>query len=270
MGFSYLGGEYWSQVTRDERFFCQRLFELVRSESEEAFVRYISKTLGLNLQIDGEWEIGFEVCFYRDLWQHRERKCRLYSPKRTFDLCLFGDRAIVIIEAKAAGGFDKDQNAVFERDVARVQKLTGVEQVLLIGFCSSQCDVEPALAATFKHKILRWNDLAAHFGGDAILSRADEVYEHQEAFASMGCNSDNRMSGSELLEAFHNGADWWVGRGGGATGERFRKDIRTGRWRDQIYEVNTKSTKPPSSNYFRIKEFVQAVAPGGLDKYRTK
>jgi hypothetical protein len=30
-----------------------------------------------------------------------------------FDLCLFGERAIVIIEAKAAGGFDADQNAVF-------------------------------------------------------------------------------------------------------------------------------------------------------------
>jgi len=271
MGFDYLKGNRWSQVTRDERFFCQRLYELVRSESTEAFVGYITDALGLDLTTGGEWEIGFEVCFYRDLWQLDGRKGRLYSPKRTFDLCLFGENEIVIIEAKAAGGFDQDQNAVFEKDIAEVQKLTGIENVLLVGLCSSKYIVETDLSATFQDRILRWKDLAERFGGDEILARADEVYEHHEAFSSRGRNSDIRLSGSALLEAFRGGAEWWVGRGGGGiTGERFSGDVRTGRWKTQIYEVNTKSAEPPSTNYFGLEEFVQAVRPEETDTTETE
>ena len=39
-----------------------------------------------------EWEPAFEACFYRDIWQLRGREGELYSPKRTFDLCLFFGR----------------------------------------------------------------------------------------------------------------------------------------------------------------------------------
>jgi hypothetical protein len=260
MGFDYLKGKRWSQVTRDERFFCQRLYELIRSEPSEAFVDYINKTLSLDLPLVGEWEIGFEVCFYRDLWQLEEQKGILYSPKRTFDLCLFGENDIVIIEAKAAAGFDQDQNAVFEKDIDEVKKLTRIEHVLLIGLCSSKYDVDADLSATFNGRILRWKDLSERYGDDEILARADDVYERREAFSSRGRNSDIKLSGNALLEAFLGGADWWVGRGGGGlTGERFSEDIRTGRWKTQIYEVNTQSSEPPSPNYFGLDEFAKAV-----------
>jgi hypothetical protein len=270
MGFNYLENKRWSQVTRDERFFCQHLFQLVRSESAEVFADYISQFLSLGLSNDGEWEIGFEVCFYRDLWHLKGRKGELYSPKRTFDLCLFGEKDIVIIEAKAATGFDQSQNAIFAHDVDKVQELTRVDNVLLVGLCSSIYPIETEVIGVFNNKILRWKDLAARYGGDEILTRADKVYENQDSFSSFGLNSDNRLSGSALVKAFHEGNELWVGRGGGFNGERLREDIRTGRWKTHIYEVNTTSTEPPSSNYFRLKEFVQAVAPEAVGKDYTE
>ena len=270
MGFEYFDGSRWAQVTRDERFFCQRLYELVNVKSTENFVQYLSDSLDLNLPIGGEWEIGYEVCFYRDLWQQRDRKGKLYSPKRTFDLCLFGESAIVIIEAKAAGGFDKDQNEIFKRDIAEVQRLTQVENVQLIGLCSSKYEMDESSKSTFGDKVIRWKDLAGQYDKDEILNRADDIYEKSEAFANRGRNSDIKLSGVVLLEAFQGGAEWWVGRGGGGiSGERFLEDLRTGRWRTQVYEVSTKSDEPPSSNYFGLADFAQAVKTGGLETKKT-
>ncbi len=68
MGFEYLNGKFWSQVTRDERFFCQRLFELIKSETAGSFVRYLCETHNLVVPVEGEWEVGFEGSFWEDLW----------------------------------------------------------------------------------------------------------------------------------------------------------------------------------------------------------
>jgi len=35
MGFSYLGGKYWSEITRDERTFCAYLFHAFKDEPQE-------------------------------------------------------------------------------------------------------------------------------------------------------------------------------------------------------------------------------------------
>lgn len=265
MGFEYLDGKRWAQVTRDERFFCQRLYELVKSGPVENFVRYISNRLRLGLPSGGEWEIGYEVCFYRDLWQLRNREGKLYSPKRTFDLCLFGESAIVIVEAKAAGGFEPGQNRVFKKDIDEIRHQTGVEDVHLVGLCSSKCELDADSEATFQGKVLRWKDMALHFGEDVILARADDVYEPNKAFSASGRNSEINLSGAILLAAYQGGAEWWVGRGGGGVaGDRFREDVRTGRWKTRVYEVNTKADVPPSSNYFGLDEFVRAVNQGAL------
>ena len=262
MGFNYLEGRRWADVTREERFFCQRLYEQVRREGAERFAAYVSDRLGMALPREGEWEIGFEVCFYRDLWQHRGREDRLHSPKRTFDLCLFGQRAIVIIEAKAAETFEKNQNARFEEDVAHVRELTGVERVELIGLCSSRYTVGAARAAAFDNRILRWNDLAARYDGDAVLRRADAVYESKRASASPGKNADAKLTGAALLGAFRNGKRYWVGCLGGLTGKRFSQEIRSGKWETRIYDVNTTAPELPSRNFFSLEAFAHAVEQG--------
>ena len=38
MGFRYLNGKRWAQVTREERFFCQHLFGLLVEDRDNAAV----------------------------------------------------------------------------------------------------------------------------------------------------------------------------------------------------------------------------------------
>lgn len=259
MGFTYLKGRLWSQVTREERFFCQCLYQHINAETPARFVEFLRSDHRLDVPAEGEWEAGFEVCFYRDLWQLHGREGRLYSPKRTFDLCLFHERAIVIIEAKAAEGFDPGQNASFVRDIGEVARLTQINNVKLVGLCSSKYVGERGRDAGFTGPILRWRDLAHHYGEDEILLRADEIYEDRGVFLNFGRNSDVKLSGAALLDAFQGGAGWWVGRGGGLLGDSFQEDIRTGRWQFQRYEVNTTAAERPSANYFSLTEFAAAV-----------
>ena len=68
-----------------------------------------------------------------------------------------------------------------------------------------------------------------------------------------------KYTGEELVEAFRTGANWWVGRSGGIRGTLFRRDVETGQWRERTYEVNTAATKPPSSNFFELRSFIDSV-----------
>jgi len=266
MGFSYLEGKNWTEVTRDERFFCQRLYELIKEESAEVFIEYLSMDLGLGISLKGEWEVGYEVCFYRDLWQLKGRKGSLFSPKRTFDLCLFGETTFIIIEAKAAGCFDPDQNNTFRNDMKEVEKLTGVKNVRLIGLCSSKCDLDKSSEATFGKNVIHWKTLSERYNNDEVLARADDIYQPSKPFVNRGRNSNIKLSGAALLEAFKGGASWWVGRGGGGLkGELFKKDILSGKWKTQNYEVNTVSEEPPSPNYFELAKFFEAIEASQSD-----
>jgi hypothetical protein len=269
MGFKYFQGKRWSKITRDERFFCQRLYELINNETPKKFVKYLCSDYGLDVPVDGEWEVGYEVCFYRDLWQYRGRPGELFSPKRTFDLCLFGEKAIVIIEAKAAEGFDYNQNIAFMRDIDEVAKLTQVESIApvvkLVGLCSSRYKTGDEVAETFKGLVLNWKDLAARYDGDEILLRADNVYEQREPFSKSGRRSTAKHTGADLLKAFRGGVSWWVGRSGGINGAKFQSDLKTGQWQIQQYEVNTQDDQQPSRNYFSLVDFVKAVEKADLD-----
>ena len=262
MGFAYFDGMRWNEITREERFFCQRLYQRIDEESPERFVAYLRDAHGLEIDGGGEWEAGYEVCFYRDLWHLKGRPGRPYSPKRTFDLCLFGQRSILIIEAKAAVEFTREQTDVFHEDLRQVALHTGIADVRLLGLCSSRCPIDDGTRALFNGPIFYWKDLAAHYGGDEILQRADDVYEPGQAFAAHGRHADTRLSGQALFDAARGGPLWWVGRSGGLHGEAFLGDVRTGRWRKQNYEVNTTAAVAPSPNWFAVAAFAQAVERG--------
>ena len=52
----------------------------------------------------------------------------------------------------------------------------------------------------------------------------------------------------------------WVGCAGGLNGSRLQEQVRTGRWRDQPYEVLFVGSKPNHSNWFSVNDFVRVVS----------
>jgi hypothetical protein len=258
MGLRYFAGKSWSEITREERVFCLHLYLRARDFGPNRFVQYFNDHLGLRANPDANWEIAYEVCLYRDLWHHRGRQGSLFSPKRTFDLCLFSDDHIIVIEAKAQQPFDDEQVRVFARDKAQIVRETGVARASLLGVGSSRCAIPATIQASFDAPIMTWRELARVFDDDAILYRADDVYE-EPSFSPGKNNASGRMTGAEILQAHADGRQLFVGREGGVDGARFREDVESQRWRVQTYETNDRVVVAPNKNWFSIDQFVARV-----------
>lgn len=264
MGFHYLQGRSWAETTREERFFCLQLYNRIVQAGVRTFVQHLRAHSGWTGPLphpQSAWELGYEVCFYRDLWHQRGRQDPLYSPKRTFDLALFSDDCIIVIEAKAQQGFDVAQLSSFRQDREQIARVTGIASVLLLGLCSSRHEAPAEAQACFDGPLLRWSALAQRFGGDPILQRADDVFEQAAAESFGRNNAGGYQSGEDLLALHTSGVDLWVGRKGGRHGELFHDDLRTGEWRRQRYETRSQPLDhaPRNRNWFRLAEFAQAV-----------
>ena len=265
VGFSYLDGKSWAEVTREERFFCQHLFCLLKKHGAPTFLAYVNRKVGIALSPDAAWEPAFEVCFYRDLRYLRGETGPLFSPKRTFDLCLFSEKAILIIEAKAQQSFDRDADQLtsFASDRDQVRELTKVS-TYVIGLASSRCPATTACDQVFDGPLLTWRDLAELYDGDETLRRADAIYDPGQSGGWSKHNHGGYMTGVELLAAFARGDSLVVGRSGGLGGSRFADDTRSGSWRTQRYQTAPGST-PARPNWFRLEDFAEAVSASKSD-----
>ena len=250
MGFSYLRGKGWANVTREERFFCAHLYGLLVRDKENKFLSCIRDHDGREPSRADKWEPAFEVCFHRDfsdLWKVKN----LYSPKRTFDLCLFSEEAILIIEAKAQQSFHGEQLHSFKEDREKVRdqvrELTRARApaVWIIGLASSKYEPSGKVLKEFDGPLLTWRSLSEVYGGDEVLLRADEVYE-------------GPMCGQKLIESHLRDEVFWVGRIGGLRGSEFRNDLQSGDWRTRQYETSFKQV-PPNRNWFLLSDFAAAV-----------
>jgi len=195
----YLRSMPWSAWTRDERFFCSVLYADARA-NPAALAATVEQLSGVALRGSG-WDLGFEVCFYRDyLWQLKPKSSSYESfvaslglsctpsLKRTFDLCLFGESQLVIIEAKVCEGFTNLQNTEFDDDRAMIASLPGLEQVevVLIGLASQRYldgrgprdESGKRQALTVFDGVMSWGALASAFKGETsqLLQQADEMY----------------------------------------------------------------------------------------------
>lgn len=123
MGPRYFGGSTWDRITREERAFCAELYFQARSDPER-FVRLLVAKASVPASLHGPWDVAYEACFYRD-YLHRFAPARKpeFACKRTFDLALFGDDAILVVEAKAAERFTTEQAESFERDVLACSRM---------------------------------------------------------------------------------------------------------------------------------------------------
>lgn len=190
MGFKYLDGENWINISREERLFCAHLYWRIRNKKHN-FIKWLNDNKSLGLDKNCEWEVGYEVCFYRDYFKLKNKliKNSGYSQKRTFDLCMFSENRILIIEAKVQQGFKIKQVEDIEKDIESIEKLLRKS----LGF-----DIDVKLIALVSSKyydnlkkkdkngvksildefstIITWKDMDKLFEGD-IFGKADEKYK---------------------------------------------------------------------------------------------
>lgn len=262
MGLRYLNGLTWDQVTRDERFFCQRLFSRILQNGIPHFLDYLNRKHQATLDPAANWELAYEACFYRDLWHLRGSTGVLYSPKRTFDLCLFSDMTIVVIEAKADQSFDDAQLRSFQRDKDQIKAETGVSRVLLAGLVSSRYTPSPVVRAFFDGPFLTWREITALYANDPILARADALYTPSATWNTGRNNTHGKLSGAQLMLAHQRGEVFFVGRENGLTGRALAKDVESDTWRTQKYETNRNTTEPPNTNWFLLSDFARRIEGG--------
>jgi hypothetical protein len=262
MGLRYLDGRAWTEVTREERFFCQHLYSRILQGGLSAFVELLSGRHGAALDPSANWELAYEACFYRDLWFLRGRDGPLFSPKRTFDLCLLSDETIVVLEAKAEQPFDLSQLQCFARDKQELVKETGVDRVLLAGLASSRYAPPSEVRAFFDGPFLTWRELAALYGHDPILARADALYCPDRAWTFGKNSTGGLLTGAELIEAHGRGEKFCVGRTGGLRGPKIMEDIASGNWRNHRYETNRGAVAPPNRNWFWLSDFAKRIDEG--------
>lgn len=184
MGISYLRNQPWSSWTREERYFCALLFGHA-SVAPADFAAWLIDAADLRIDSAGEWDVGFEVCFYRDyLWQLGASARQAGLPaKRTFDLCLFGERDIIVIEAKVCEAFSGGQNDDFAQDKARIVSMENLDDlgVHIVALASSQYFTNaarfgrPGTLAMFDGRIT-WAQVAERYA-DGLLLKADAMYK---------------------------------------------------------------------------------------------
>ena len=149
-----------------------------------AFAQWLIDAACLDLSPAGEWDLGSR-CVYRDLlWQKdgdTAYACDL-PQKRTFDLCLFGETAVVVIEAKLCERFDFAQCADFERDAERIRTLEGLEglDIKLVALASTryytnQAKFSPDALKVFDGQV-SWLQAAQRYD-DPLLWQADRMYK---------------------------------------------------------------------------------------------
>ena len=190
MGFSYLKDCYWVNISREERLFCAHLYWRIRGNVRK-FIKWlngIEPLFGkncLNLSLDDRWEVGYEVCFYRDYLKKfnskRSIKNTEYPPKRTFDLCLFSKNRIVIIEAKVQQGFESSQLKKFDMDKEKMKKLLkecGYAKDIcidLVGLYSSIYKPDDSVCKKFD-AMFTWEMVSKLYEEDDIIKKADVLY----------------------------------------------------------------------------------------------
>jgi hypothetical protein len=184
MGFQCFDGKNWKDITREERYFCSELYYAVKG-SENAFVNWLNKNAQLGLtqsEVAAEWECGFEVCFYRDYNKRFLKKAirnTQYSPKRTFDLCLFSEKVFIIIEAKAFENFLRKQVNSFKSDrklvrsIIRDAKRVPPAEVKLVALAPSDYVGRTRVRSDFDG-LVSWAQIAIHFN-NPVFDRADSL-----------------------------------------------------------------------------------------------
>ena len=186
-GLSWLGNRKWWEVTREERYFCAELYCSVK-ENISKFITFLDSEYPRKINTDSVWQIGYEVCFYRDWAKIYPEKSRIIqaepdrslSKKRTFDLVLFSSPQVILFEAKAQQCFTTKQAEEFESDRELFRYCTGVAEVHTAAIISSKYTPRDKTTEYFSlNPLISWEKLACLFDSKfQIFRRADSIYRN--------------------------------------------------------------------------------------------
>lgn len=190
MGLGYFGDRgSWSAITREERVFCAALWYHLQRDLTP-FLGVLARELKFtDSATPSAWEVGYEVCLYRDLQFAglSEQPAENNRQKHTLDLALFGPKDVVIIEAKAFTRFGHKQTENLERDRERAAKaLKGKPNVHLVAlaaktyFENTRARRGRGLSERFDC-CLTWEKVAGLYPHDPLLKRAGQVYGEKSA-----------------------------------------------------------------------------------------
>lgn len=186
MKISYLGNNSWKTITREERYFTAMLFSEL-SKNLNPFLKLLANNgIGVDPDDDKNYEPAYEVCFYRDILKHYHSPIKgNFSPKRTFDLVLFSNDQIIIIEAKANQSFTTEQLESFKKDREDLKILFGninhdCPNILIIALYSSNYRPSKNTKKYFD-TFITWDQLSKiYLDSRKIFNRANEIYSNFE------------------------------------------------------------------------------------------
>lgn len=197
----YFRQKKWADITREERYFCAHLYFKIRGREKE-FIEWLVDEVKIKCLTDADknedWEAGYEVCFYRDYIKRLgdengntqiKKSATKYSEKRTFDICLFSNKKIIIIEAKSFEIFESSQLEEFRKDAQQMasllQEYPDVE-LYLIPLVSSiywnnlkkprPRSIYPIIESIFGDTAVTWAKLYESKFTDEVFLNADNSY----------------------------------------------------------------------------------------------
>ena len=95
---------------------------------------------------------------------------------------------------------------------------------------------------------------------DTANLRTSPPTTNAKSWAGVGKNADAKISGQEIYDRYTAGdmTFTWMGRNRGRDGPELLKDLRTGHWRTQAYEVRHERIHN-NRNWFPIKSFIEGI-----------
>lgn len=124
-------------------------------------------------------------CFYRDyLHQFNPKLKSKFPTKRTFDLVLFGEKAIIIIEAKVAEPFKSEQSRIFTEDYNHIKKM--IKKNINVYFVALATKKyfnnykkfgRGEALRPFEGRYLTWEAVSKKYPNSFLLKRACKIYK---------------------------------------------------------------------------------------------
>lgn len=221
--------------------------------------------------LDGHQPLQFftEYSFAESVFAaaHKRRFADRPRDADTPDLVLLGADWLLAVEAKM---FHRPTREALHGQMARQRRLveywtahfalppSRVRHVLLLP--ARLAEDRPRL----DYPVVTWEQVLADYQGVAsgywwgALSAALASYEElRSEEPPRRANADAMLSG-EQIKQMHEGGDCrylWMGRQGGRHGKALAEDIKSGRWREQSYEVREHEL-PENPNWFAVSEFL--------------